>query len=133
VLPAFTLAIGAVAFIARVMRGSMIEVLDADYVRTARAKGLSPRVVILKHALRNAVLPVANIAAIELGALIGGTVVVETIFQYNGLGYLLVRSLGSLNYPVMIAIASYSIIVFLALIVLLDILCAYLDPRLRVG
>jgi ABC-type dipeptide/oligopeptide/nickel transport system permease component len=132
VLPALTLAIGAVAFIARVMRGSMIEVLDADYIRTARAKGLSQRTVVLKHALRNAVLPVANIAAIELGALIGGTVVVEAIFQYNGLGYLLVRSLNGLNYPVMIAIASYSIIVFLALIVLLDILCAYLDPRLRV-
>ncbi|MPZ79487.1 MAG: ABC transporter permease subunit [Actinophytocola sp.] len=131
-LPAFALAIGTTAFIARVMRSSMLEVLDADYIRTAKAKGLPQRTVVLKHALRNAVLPVANIAAIELGALIGGTIIVEAIFQYNGVGYLFVRSLDGLNYPVMMAIASYSIIIFLVLIAVVDVLCAYLDPRLRV-
>jgi ABC-type dipeptide/oligopeptide/nickel transport system permease component len=131
ILPAFTLAIAAMAFIARLTRSSMLEVLDADYIRTAKAKGLSRRTIVFKHALRNAVLPTVNVAAIELGALMGGTIVVETIFQYPGLGFLFVRSLRALNYPVMMAITSYSVMIFIVLIALTDVLSAYLDPRLR--
>jgi ABC-type dipeptide/oligopeptide/nickel transport system permease component len=82
-------------FIARMARGSMLEVLESDYVRTARAKGLRPATVIFKHALRNAVIPIANIAAVELGVLLSGAVIVETIFQYNGVGYLFVRALNT--------------------------------------
>jgi oligopeptide transport system permease protein len=131
-LPAFALGIGGTAFIARMTRGSMLEVLESDYVRTARAKGLRPVTVIFKHALRNAVIPIANIAAVELGVLLGGAIIVETIFQYNGVGYLFVRALRALNTPLLMGIISYMVVSFVALIALLDILCAYLDPRLRV-
>ena len=131
-LPAVALALGGTAFIARMTRATMLEVLDSDYVRTARAKGLAPRTVIFKHALRNAVIPIANLAAIELGVLLGGAIIVEAIFQYNGVGYLFVRALRSLNAPLLMAIMSYMVIGFVVLIALLDILCAYLDPRLRI-
>jgi oligopeptide transport system permease protein len=131
-LPAVALALGGTAFIARMTRGTMLEVLESDYVRTARAKGLPPRVVIFKHALRNAVIPIATLAAIELGVLLGGAIIVETIFQYNGVGYLFARSLRSLNAPMLMAIMSYMVVGFVVLIALLDILCAYLDPRLRI-
>ncbi|HEV7652216.1 MAG TPA: ABC transporter permease [Actinophytocola sp.] len=131
-LPAFALALGGMAFVARMTRGTMLEVLESDYVRTARAKGLRPRTVLFKHALRNAVIPIANIAAIELGVLLGGAVIVEAIFQYNGVGYLFVRALRSLNAPLLMAIMSYMVVGFVVLIALLDILCAYLDPRLRI-
>lgn len=131
-LPALALALGGMAFIARMTRGTMLEVLESDYVRTARAKGLTQRTVIFKHALRNAVIPIANIAAVELGVLLGGAIIVETIFQYNGVGYLFVRALRSLNAPLLMAIIAYMVIAFVVLIALLDILCAYLDPRLRI-
>jgi oligopeptide transport system permease protein len=131
-LPALALALGGMAFIARMTRGTMLEVLESDYVRTARAKGLSQRTVIFKHALRNAVIPIANLAAVELGVLLGGAIIVETIFQYNGVGYLFVRALRTLNAPLLMAIIAYMVVAFVVLIALLDILCAYLDPRLRV-
>src|SRR3954447_1841173 len=131
-LPALALALGGMAFIARMTRTTMLEVLQSDYVRTARAKGLAPRKVIFKHALRNAVIPIANLAAIELGVLLGGAIIVEAIFQYNGVGYLFVRALRSLNAPLLMAIVSYMVVGFVVLIALLDILCAYLDPRLRI-
>jgi ABC-type dipeptide/oligopeptide/nickel transport system permease component len=131
-LPAFALALGAMAFTVRMTRGSLLEVLESDYVRTARAKGLPPRTVVFKHALRNAVIPLANVTAVELGALLGGALIVETIFQYNGLGYLFVRALRALNAPLLMAIMSYMVVVFVVLIALVDILCAYLDPRLRI-
>lgn len=130
-LPAVTLGVGSIAFTVRLTRGSMLEVLGADYVRTARAKGMSERRVLFKHALRNAVLPVANFSAIQLGALLSGTVVVETIFQYPGLGHLFVRSLRENNNPVMIAILVYSVLLFIIVIAVVDILSAYLDPRIR--
>lgn len=131
-LPTLTLALGALAFTARLTRASMLEVLESDYVRTARAKGLGEGTVLFKHALRNAVIPLTNLAAIDLGALMAGTIIVETIFQYDGLGYLFVRALRELNSPILMAVLAYSIIVFIVLIALADILCAYLDPRLRI-
>jgi len=87
-LPAFTLAIIDAAFIARLMRGSMLEVLRSDYIRTARSKGLPERVVIGKHAMRNSMIPVVTYVGISLGVLMGGAIITETIFQYNGIGYL---------------------------------------------
>ncbi len=131
-LPALALALGGMAFTVRLTRGSMLEVLESDYVRTARAKGLPPRIVVFKHTLRNAIIPLANIATIELGAMLGGAIIVETIFQYNGVGYLFARALRSLNTPLLMAIMSYMVIAFVVLIALADILCAYLDPRLRI-
>jgi oligopeptide transport system permease protein len=131
-LPAFALASVNIAFIARLMRTSMLEVLGTDYLRTARAKGLPERVVIGKHAVRNALIPVVNYVGIQIGILMGGAVLVEAVFQYNGLGYLFVRSLWAVNNPVMLAIAVISLITFIVLSAVVDILTAYLDPRIRI-
>jgi ABC-type dipeptide/oligopeptide/nickel transport system permease component len=131
ILPAITLGIGALAFTVVLARGAMIEVLDAEYIRTARAKGLTERKVLFKHAARNAMIPVAELSAMQLGALMGGTVLVEAIFQYRGLGYLFVRSMNENNHPVMLAVAVYSVALFVIVLMLADILTAWLDPRIR--
>ena len=131
ILPALTLGVGALAFTVVLARGAMIEVLDADYIRTARAKGLTERKVVFKHAARNAMIPVAELSAVQLGSLMGGTVLVEAIFQYNGLGYLFVRSMNENNHPVMLAVAVYSVALFVIVLMLADILTAWLDPRIR--
>lgn len=130
-LPAFVLGVGALAFTVTTTRGSVIEVMDADYVRTARAKGLSEPRVLFKHAARNALIPVAELSAIQLGALLGGSVLVETIFQYPGLGYLFVNAMNQNNHPVMIVVAVYSVTLFVVALMLIDILTAWLDPRIR--
>ncbi|MFI7678724.1 ABC transporter permease [Actinophytocola sp. NPDC049390] len=131
ILPAITLGVGALAFTVVLARGAMIEVLDADYIRTARAKGLTERRVLFKHAARNAMIPVAELSAVQLGALMGGTILVEAIFQYNGLGYLFVRSMNENNHPVMLAVTVYSVALFVIVLMLADILTAWLDPRIR--
>lgn len=132
ILPAFTLAIVDAAFIARLMRGSMLEVLRSDYIRTARAKGLSERRVILRHALRNSIIPVVTYVGISLGVLFGGAIVTETIFQYQGVGYLLYTSIKQNNNPVIMAISTFAVLTFVLLSFLVDILYGFLDPRIRV-
>ena len=132
-LPAITLAAIAAAFIARLMRGSLLEVLRADYVRTARAKGLSERAVIGRHAMRNAMIPVVTYAGVSLGVLFGGAVITETIFQYNGVGYLLSRAIANSNAPVLIAVVVFGVVAFVFLSLLVDILYAVLDPRIRLS
>ncbi len=107
-LPAFTLAIVDAAFVARLMRGSMLEVLRADYIRTARAKGLSERTVIGKHALRNSIIPVVTYVGVSLGVLFGGALITETIFQYNGVGYLLFRAIAGNNAPIIAAVVIFA-------------------------
>ncbi|HEU0086572.1 MAG TPA: ABC transporter permease [Pseudonocardiaceae bacterium] len=133
VLPACTLAIVDAAFIVRLMRGSMIEVLHSDYIRAARAKGLSELRVIGKHAVRNSMLPVVTYTGVSLGVLFGGAIITETIFQYNGVGYLLSRAIVSSNTPVLIAIVVFSVLACVVLSTLVDILYAYLDPRIRLS
>jgi oligopeptide transport system permease protein len=132
-LPGFTLAIIDAAFIARLMRGSMLEVLRADYIRTARAKGLSERTVIGKHAMRNSLIPVVTYTGISLGALFGGAIITETIFQYNGVGYLLSRAIVNSNAPVIIAVVIFSVFTYVLMSLIVDILYAYLDPRIRLN
>lgn len=131
ILPAVTLGFSTLAFTVVLTRGSMLEVLDADYVRTARAKGLAERTVLFKHAARNAMIPVAELSAMQLGALMGGTIMIETIFQYPGLGYLFVRAMGENNHPVILAVAVYSVALFVIVLMFTDILTAWLDPRIR--
>jgi oligopeptide transport system permease protein len=131
ILPATVLGVHGLAFIVIMARGSMLEVLNADYIRTARAKGLTERKVVFKHAARNALLPVTELMGMQLGALLGGTVVVETIFQYPGLGYLFLRSMNDDNHPVMIVVAVYSVVLFVVVLMVVDIVTAWLDPRIR--
>jgi len=131
VLPTLTLVLALLAHMTRMTRASMIEVLDTPYVRAARLRGLRPRRVILRHALRNALLPTVGIVAINVGFLLGGIVVVETVFAYPGLGRLLVDAVNHRDVPV-IQMAALVVAVSYALANLAaDVVYAYLDPRIR--
>ena len=130
-LPAVTLAAVDAAFIARLMRGSMLDALRADHVRTARAKGLTEATVLRRHVVRTAVLPVLTYAGVALGALCGGAVVTETIFQYDGVGYLLARAVATQNAPVIIAVVLLGVVAYVLVGLLVDGLHAALDPRVR--
>lgn len=130
-----TIALGyyiAPAFM-RLVRAGMVEVLSADYIRTARAKGLPARIVVFKHALRNAVVPVVALAAVQLGFLLGGSVVIETIFALDGLGYLAYQSISHKDFPVTQAVVMLLSVFYVLLTLLADVANAWLDPRIRVG
>jgi peptide/nickel transport system permease protein len=130
-LPAMTLAVVTIALYSRYMRTAMLEVVNSDYVRTARAKGMRERRVVLKHALRNALIPLVTVSALNVGALLGGAVITETIFQIDGMGpYLLQNLLAQDAYPVMawLMVAATIVITFN---LLADVVYAYIDPRIR--
>jgi ABC-type dipeptide/oligopeptide/nickel transport system permease component len=130
-----TIALGyyvAPAFM-RLTRAGMVEVLSADYIRTARAKGLPARTVIFKHALRNAVVPVVALAAVQLGFLLGGSVVIETIFALDGLGFLAYESISHRDFPVTQAVVMLLSVFYVLLTLAADIANAWLDPRMRVA
>ncbi len=131
VLPAFTLASVDAALVARLMRGTMLEVLRADYVRTALAKGLSKRTVILKHVMRNSVIPVVTYLGIAFGGLLGGALITETIFNWPGIGLALVTAIGSQDNPIIIAVVTYGVAAFVIVNLIVDLTYAYLDPRIR--
>jgi peptide/nickel transport system permease protein len=131
VLPAITLGINATALLARMTRGTLLEVLSQDYIRTARAKGLAERVVIFKHALRNALIPVVTVVGLEFGTLLSGAVITETIFAWPGLGQLLVGSILARDYPVVQGTVLLVAISFVLINLLVDLLYAAIDPRVR--
>ena len=133
VMPAIALGYYIAPAFMRLIRAGMIEVLSADYIRTARAKGLPARSVILKHALRNAIVPVVALAAVQLGYLLGGSVVIETIFALDGLGYLAYQSITFKDYPVMQIIVLLLSAIYVLLTLASDIANAWLDPRIRVS
>jgi ABC-type dipeptide/oligopeptide/nickel transport system permease component len=130
VLPAVTLGLTLAGRNARLVRSSMLEVLNEDYVRTARAKGLSEWRVIGKHALKNALLPVLTVVGLEMGHLLGGAVIVETVFAWPGVGLLAVQSVLGRDYPVVQAIIIISALVFVLTNLLIDLLYTWLDPRI---
>ena len=131
VLPVTVVATPGIAFVARIVRASLLEVLGEAYVRTARAKGLLERTVVLRHALRAAFIPVATVLGLEFGRLLGGAVVVETLFAWPGFGRLLVSAVHARDYPVIQgAILTFSI-ALLSVNVLVDLLVGVLDPRVR--
>jgi len=131
VLPAVTLATYTVAFIARMTRAAMVEVLQQDFLRTARAKGLPGRAVVLRHALRNAALPIVTIMGIQFGALLSGAVLTETIFAIPGLGRLTIVSILFRDYPVVQGIVLLAALVFVVVNLATDVLYGVLDPRIR--
>jgi peptide/nickel transport system permease protein len=133
VLPSVALGYYVTPPFMRLTRAGMIEVLGSDYVRTARAMGLSSTSVVLKHALRNALVPVVALAAVQLGLLLGGSVVIETIFALDGLGYLAYQSITHLDLPVTQAIVALLSFVYVGLTLAADLANAWIDPRLRVG
>lgn len=133
VMPSIALGYYVAPAFMRLIRAGMIEVLGADYIRTARAKGLPTGVVIFKHALRNAIVPVVALAAVQLGFLLGGSVVIETIFALNGLGYLAYQSITFKDFPVMQVIVLLLSAIYVLLTLAADIANAWLDPRIRVA
>jgi peptide/nickel transport system permease protein len=131
ILPSFTLAVIYVALIARITRASVLEVLNADYVRTARAKGLPERKVQMRHAFRNALIPLTTVVALNFGALIGGAIITETVFSLDGMGLYFVNALGTADpYPVMAWLMITAILVIFFNLVA-DIAYGVLDPRIR--
>jgi peptide/nickel transport system permease protein len=130
-LPVFVLAVANIAAYSRFMRASMLEVINSDYVRTARAKGLKERGVIMRHAFRNALIPLVTLVALNLGGLIGGAVITETVFQLDGMGQYFITALGEADpYPIMAWMMITSIFIVIGNLVA-DILYGVLDPRVR--
>jgi peptide/nickel transport system permease protein len=133
VLPSVALGWYAVPAVMRLSRSGMLEVLSADYIRTARAKGLAPHVVILKHALRNAIIPVVALAAVQFGFMLGGSIVIEAVFNMQGLGYLAWEAIARNDFPVVQAVVLILAVIYVALAFLADVANAFLDPRIRLA
>ena len=133
VMPSIALGYYITPAVMRLTRAGMLEVLSTDYIRTARAKGLRPMTVLFKHALRNAIIPVVSLAAVQFGFMLGGSIVIETIFAINGLGFLAWESIQRADLPMMQAIVLVLSIFYIVLTFLADMLNAWLDPRIRVG
>ena len=133
VLPSIALGYYVAPPFMRLARAGMIEVLASDYIRTARAKGLSGPSIVLKHALVNALVPIVALAAVQLGFLLGGSVVIETVFALDGLGYLAYQSISHLDLPVTQAIVTLLSFIYVGLTLGADLVNAWLDPRIRVG
>ena len=130
VLPAVTLALNLVALIARVTRSSMVEAFRQDYIRTARAKGLTEFQVAARHALRNAFIPVFTVIGLEFGVLLGGVVVTETVFSWPGMGRLAIQAIYARDFPVVQAVVFVSAVTFVVINLVVDLVYAALDPRI---
>src|SRR5664279_655187 len=133
VMPGIVLAFTAIPALTRLTRSGMIEAMASDYIRTARAKGLSRGRIVFKHALRNAAVPVVSIAAVQLGFMLGGSIVIETVFALHGVGYLGWERIAKNDFPVVQAVVLVLASIYIVLTLLADILNVLLDPRLRTG
>jgi len=133
ILPALTLATGLIAVLSRMVRSSMLEVLGEDYMRTATAKGMPPHRVILHHGLRNALLPVITLLGLQLGALLAGAVITETVFSWPGIGLLTIEAIQSRDYPVVQACVLLISVTYVLVNLLTDLAYAWIDPRIRLG
>ena len=130
-LPAVTLAAYPLARNTRLIRSSLIDVLGQDYIRTARAKGLSERVVLYRHALRNALIPVVTLISLDLSRLLGGAVVVESIFAWPGVGRLVVEAIRTVDFPIVQATVTMMALLFVGINLIVDLSYMWLDPRIR--
>jgi ABC-type dipeptide/oligopeptide/nickel transport system permease component len=131
ILPAIALGLPASAVIIRMVRTSLLEVLHENYIRTAKAKGLSPLRVILRHALKNALIPTVTIIGLQFGWLLGGTVVVETVFSWPGMGQLIITGILGRDYPMVQGAIIVLAFAFICINLFVDILYTYLDPRIQ--
>jgi peptide/nickel transport system permease protein len=133
ILPTVTLGTAVMPAFMRLTRTGMLDALDSDYIRMARAKGLSTASVLFKHALRNAILPVVSLTAVSLGFLLGGSVIVESVFALNGIGFLAFQSILRTDFPVVQSIVVFVSFAYIFLTLMSDLVNAYLDPRIRLG
>jgi peptide/nickel transport system permease protein len=131
VLPAVTLGAFAMASIARITRSAVLEILQADFIRTARAKGLPEFWTIVKHTMRNAAIPIVTIVGLQFGNLLGGAVITETIFSWPGIGRLAIQSIYSRDYPIVQSVVFLTAVMFVVLNLLVDVAYGILDPRIR--
>lgn len=131
VLPAFTLGTGVAAIITRMTRSSMLEVIRQDYIRTARAKGVTEKKVVNRHALKNALIPIVTVVGLQFGYLLGGAVLTETVFSWPGVGRLMVEAIKQKDTPMVLASVIFMSTVFSIVNLLVDILYAFLDPRIK--
>ena len=131
ILPSFVLSTVVMPILARLTRASMLEVMRQDYVRTANAKGLQRRIVIVRHALKNALLPIVTVVGLQLGGLLGGALLTETIFSWPGMGLWTYRAILSRDYPIVQGAVLVSATIYVVVNLLVDISYAYLDPRIR--
>lgn len=133
VMPVIAASLFAMASITRISRNSMLEVLNEDYVRTAKAKGLHPTRVILIHGLKNAVLPVITMIGMEFGSLLGGAVVIETVFGWPGVGQLAVNGIYNRDFPIVLAAVTLTAFIFIVVNLAIDILYCFIDPRVKIS
>jgi ABC-type dipeptide/oligopeptide/nickel transport system permease component len=131
VLPALTLSMVSIARNARMVRSSMLDVLGQDYIRTARSKGLAERRVLYRHGLKNALIPVVTLIGIDLGYRLGGTVIVETIFAWPGMGRMIIQAINTKDMPLVQASVIVLALIFVAVNLLVDVFYVYIDPRIR--
>jgi ABC-type dipeptide/oligopeptide/nickel transport system permease component len=131
ILPALTLGISGAGLLARIIRSQMLEILSEDYIRTARAKGLHERVVILKHGLRSSMLPIVTVFGLQFGALLAGAVVIETVFSYPGVGRYLLQAVSNRDFPAVQTGTLFVALTFVLVNLLVDVIYAILDPRIR--
>lgn len=133
IMPVITLGVYEIAIVTRFLRAEIIEVLHTDYVRTARSKGLPERIVVLRHILKNSMIPLITVIALEIGYLLGGVVVVEQIFGWSGMGWLIFHAISNRDYPVIQGIVVLIAVGYASANLLADIIYGFLDPRIRLG
>lgn len=133
ILPAVTLAAVSTAYSARIMRSQLLEVMNQDYIRTAKAKGLSRRQVIVHHALKNALIPVVTYIGLDFGAMLSGAILTETVFNWPGMGYEVYRAITQRDWPIVMGGVTVIIVVVLIINLIVDVSYAFLDPRIRYG
>ena len=133
VMPSIVLGTALAALVMRLLRSSMLEVLGTDYIRTARAKGLGDAVVLVRHAMKNAMIPVVTVMGLQLSGLLGGAVITETIFAVPGLGRLTVESILTRDYPMVQGVVLFAALAVVLTNLAVDVMYAVLDPRIRLG
>jgi peptide/nickel transport system permease protein len=131
ILPVLTLGTGSASYLARLVRGAMLEVLNSDYIRTARAKGVREFGVVLKHALRNALIPILTVAGFQIGGLLGGAVITESIFGLAGMGTLAINAIHNRDYALIQGNTLFICLAYLFVNLIVDVMYAYVDPRIR--
>lgn len=133
ILPSITLASVSTAYAARIMRSQLLDVMNQDYIRTAKAKGLSNRAIIWKHALKNALIPVVTYIGVDFGAMLAGAILTETVFNWPGVGYEIYRAITQRDWPIVMGGVTVVVVVVMVINLLVDISYAFLDPRIRYG
>ena len=132
-MPAFVLSLGTMGRLVRLTRSSILEIMGDDYIRTTRSKGLAPRIIYYRHALRNAAIPLVSVIGVQFGYMLGGSVIIKSVFAWPGIGRLAIESIAIRDYPLVQGIAFFASLIVIALNILTDVVYSLIDPRIRYG